>query len=435
MRDDDGELKYGCAIFDDPCLHQTGWRACGEEAAARMSFEGTGTLASDTVWLTNLPYDVSAQSGLLQNYRFQKSDYLREDITRLAARHGVAGGRETAEFGAKLFSRVLRLASCILRFPSDYVPRYGLKYGIRENLLARDPVYERTVARIIEEAVSYNCNCERASFGRGETKTVYFKAPPREHCLNILSIPLPRGEFAERKDVPRAKDRKAVVEWVRGLPPGFFRVTASRFDEGFNRLINFGVSPLASRRQWLSTPEVLWIASFADVVVHQALVAEDRFVPDEILALVKKLPEITDLSLSMGIFYENLWTGAATRLPAQCRKPDQASVNPFTPFLRAMDRILLFQKAHALALAGLDVTGYATGVIRVGITEDEDASTLYTAAKNGGLIPPFLELDPDMLPPPAAPLEHAQWHYACSRLESLLQLDLKITEKICAEQQ
>ena len=80
----DGKLKYGCLIWDDPCIHTTGWKAVGEGAAGRVNIQGTADLSSDTVYLTNMQYQMSKESGLSGNYRFKMDNYLREGIIQLA---------------------------------------------------------------------------------------------------------------------------------------------------------------------------------------------------------------------------------------------------------------------------------------------------------------------------------------------------------------
>ena len=71
-----GKLKYGCVIFDDPVRREQGWKATGEECAVRLNMQGTGALPSDTIWLTNMTYQIGSEAGLSGNYRFLLSDYL-----------------------------------------------------------------------------------------------------------------------------------------------------------------------------------------------------------------------------------------------------------------------------------------------------------------------------------------------------------------------
>lgn len=385
VRMNDGDMKLGCVIFDDPRLHQTGWKAIGEEAACRINFQGTGSLPSDTIWITNMGYEVSAQSGLLSNYRFQKSDYLREDLLRMAERHGIWDSREAAEYGAKVFTRALRAMQTLLGCEANYVPRFYLKAGFREHLWGKDPCLPKDIVKIVEEAISYNCNCERNAFTpRGEDVIGYFKVPPREHCLNVLQVSLPLGDISEisKNTLPvKGTPRQDILDWLLNQQaPGFFRVTCCNFDDNFNRLINYGVSPSASKRQWVSSPELAWLASFADVTIHQAYIAQSSAMLTEAIKMVEQMPEISELSISMGILYENIWSGMSTKLPERMCPGDKKSVNPFTPFIRAQDRISLFPKAFTMNQLGFDVLGYATGTIRVSL-KDKEPHEIFTAAK------------------------------------------------------
>ena len=134
MENMDGKLKYGCLIWDDPCLHTTGWKAMGEGSASRVNIQGTAELASDTVYITNMQYQVTKESGLDGNYRFKMHNYLREALNVMAARHAITDPREIAEFGAKIFSRSVAVSRKLLEVDEEeeFLPEYSLKQGFRD---------------------------------------------------------------------------------------------------------------------------------------------------------------------------------------------------------------------------------------------------------------------------------------------------------------
>ena len=128
----------------------------------------------------------------------------------MAQRHGIARDdpRAVAEFGAKILSRTLRVSQKLLEADTseDFIPKFSLKRGFREIIgPGFDPFYTTEMAKRIEEGISLNTNCEREQYiPTNEDIIGYFRSPPREHCIAVLDVPLPFGEFKEipRHDLP-----------------------------------------------------------------------------------------------------------------------------------------------------------------------------------------------------------------------------------------
>lgn len=452
--DDIGRLRFGCVVFDDPGSHTTGWKAVEESPATRVNIEGTGSLSTDIIWLTNLGYQISKTSGLDGNYRFLTSDYLRENICKMAERHGIACSldnsdpRALAEFGAQILSRVMCLSKRILEVDpeDDFLPRFTLKQGFRDIAgIGRDPVYPTEMSKRIEEAISYNTNCEREQYvPAAEDVIAYLRIPPREHCLAVMDVALPYGEFVEipKGDLPSAKASiEETQNWLIhsiGDLPGFFKITCRSFDPLFNNLINFGDSAngmgmSSYKRQWVSSPEVAFLATFSEMTIHQAFITKSRYRLNQQLELIRNMPAQTDMSVSMGVFYENMWTGMCARSSGRLAQnsPDKVSINAFTPYIRAMDRVKLFEKAIKFSQAGLDVAGYATGMLRVSI-KGQDPVKIYNLCSETRMIPPFLGCDARSLPAPDHndPLSFTQWMYATSNYKMLMDVDKKLVDRI-----
>jgi hypothetical protein len=439
-----GELRYGCLVFDDPCAHNSGWKAVEEGKGSRVTLDGTSELSTDIVWITNMGYTISRESGLDGNYRFLTRDYLREDLEKMAQRHGIdkQDQRAVAEFGAKILSRTLRVSQKLLDADSseDFLPKFALKRGFREIIgLGRDPFYTTEMAKRIEEAISFNTNCEREQYiPAGEDIIGYFRIPAREHCLAVMDVPLPFGDFREipRQALPDPKaSREDVQKWlvqVAGNRPGLFKITCRNFETRFNGLINYGNYGEAAtglnsyKRQWVSSPELAFLTAFSEITVHQAFVTDSIYQLNQQMKLVRQLSPVTDMSVTMGVFFENLWTGICTRSSSRgtAPSPDKVPINVFTPFLRAMDRIRLFDKALEFSEAGFDVAGYASGTLRVSI-RDHDPARVYDTCVKTRMIPPFLGCDEKKLPPPNQrdPVEYSIWLYATSNYDLILFLN------------
>jgi hypothetical protein len=454
--DEDAPIRFGCVIFDDPKEHSTGWRAVAEEPARRVSVAGTGSLSTDTVWIVNLGYMLSRETGLQENYRFCIDQYLREDICRMATRHGIPSHpviREPArlcEFAAKIFSRAMTLAPRLLGLGQGrFLPALNMRSGFRQCFPpTRDAVYPQEVCDRIREATSYNCNVERDEWvPREEDVIAHFRIPPRIHAAEVLQGAFPHGNVAEmnRSTLPGPDaSREEVQAFLRECTrPAFFKVTCRDIDPHYNGLINFGDSPAGNangpKRQWLCTPEVVFMASFCHVTIHQAFHAEGTVRLRPQLDFVASIPpRQADLSITVGVILENLWTGMTASSSENWRFRSgggKGVVNTLAPFLRANDRVRLFEKALQWKDDGYDVCGYATGTLRVSI-RGRDPMEVYRQCLKTGMIPPFLGIrpedvtDPGLKPRRNDPLSFMQYLYATNSLKKLLEVDARLVEEL-----
>ena len=443
MANNDREgLKYGCVIFDDPRSREQGWKAIGEEKATRVSMEGTSALRSDVVWLTNMTYDAASVMGLRDNFRFLQSGYLREDLTDICRRYQLTDNRICAELGAKLLSRSMSLASRLLEAEGDFTYKTSLRNAFRDIVgFGRDPCVSTEIGKIIDDACIYNTNCERDWRNPEEDIVGIFRLPPRSQCLNILNSLLPYGDFVEvpKNALPeRGATRKVVQDFLRAVEktPGLFKITCERFNPNFNKLINYGDSPSpygAYRRSWVTYPEAVMLSSLADMSIHQAYLPLSAYRLNEPAKIASTLPMQADLSISMGIFFENLWTGMSVTGKKLCATdPDKIFINTYTPYIRAMDRLLLFDEAIKFQDAGFEVIGYATGRLRINLAGKKPIEA-YNIAIQTGTIPPFLGLKATDLPPLTKeemenppPLRYLQIWHATNDLDQMLAWDQRV---------
>jgi len=72
--------ECGCIFFDDHHMHQHGWAARAGQRAQYIS--GTHELASDTVWITDLAYNLIREAGFEGNVRFRRDEFLRSASIR-----------------------------------------------------------------------------------------------------------------------------------------------------------------------------------------------------------------------------------------------------------------------------------------------------------------------------------------------------------------
>ncbi len=405
--------RFGALIFDDPQMLDRGWACAGEGRARRLGRDGIAELDTGTTWITNLDFTGIFHAGLSDNCRFRTDTYLRERLASLCTELGRTEPEDQAEFASMLFSRTMKASAMLFGKPS-FNPERALKHGCREYLGTGEDIVPSQQAKFLKEAMRSNANC--ITFRR-EGKTLRLRVPQRRHCLDVLSVPVPRGEM---KKVPKTafppQDADGVTKqrWYSkltdgGTKPGLFSVTCRNFRPEFNAFINFGDGgrrpdkSLCDERQWVTGPELVSLLVFSNVHVHEAWLGERSDRLDRACRFVESIPEWTVLSMTMNLIFDNIWTGMAARrtgLPPVAPAGKEA-INAAGPFLRAQDLQQLFGKAWSISRsgAGLAVRGYASGCIRIA-EQDADPADVWNVCIEEKLLPPFLHLPKEELPDP-----------------------------------
>ena len=428
-------VPVGCVVFDETTQPDCGWYARDEEEARRF-FSGQD-LPESALWLTNVSYELGREVFQALPEGFCTHDYLREDLASLAARHRISDSRILAEIGARLLSRVLALCRAFLG-QQHFLPAFNLRRGLKEHFGPSDMLVRPHLARMLEEATVTNTNCRSSSVGAAKDKVI-FCLEPRRHCLNVLDQIFPYGRFAEvsSAELPGEHAGRADVQaFLRDLEarPGFFHISCLSLDAPWDSLFTFapgrGERLGRGRRLWVSLPELSFLAEHADLTVHAAFLSASSqrlHLPQDLQAF---FPESSLLSISCGVFFENLWNALAqTSRHQKSFMRELVAVNPLTAYLRAKDRVLLCETAYALKERGLAVTGYANGRIRVDRKGHEERE-LYSAACAAGCLPPYLALAGQAELDAQTPLALLQMWYAQGALERLLAADKLILQKI-----
>ncbi|WP_293643893.1 hypothetical protein [Thiolapillus sp.] len=392
--------KIGVVIFDDEDAHASGWAALpqGESfrigTTADLSDAGRG-LSSDFVWVTNLDDTALFRAGLGNHTRFRSRSFLHEKLHDLGARLGVPEDdpRAMAEVMATVVYRVLLMGNQLVGL--EKVPQRSLSEGLRRHLWPEfNPVVDDEVQRALQDATTWFQTCEsynrmrRAQFG-----AVMF--PQASYSAAILSeIRVPSPDWSQVRTAQLPDSPEKVNGWAKEMPfPLLARVRISDFDPDVYPLINYGGGFGATdQRVWLSLPELVWMSEVSAVTVLEAFVSREWLpIPmvDDLLDNLGGGEDIYNLSVSASLFLHNAWLslGLQWHRPG----PSQAgSINPITPFLRAMDRHQCFYKAAELACDGVVVRGYGMGRFIVSLPSTAEMSELVTQiAYPHNLIPPY----------------------------------------------
>ena len=387
--------------------------------------------------LTNIPYEGLISLTAKERTQWLRHNYLREDLQSLASRHGLKSGREIASFGAKIFSRVMRLSAMLAHDPF-FLPGGSLKYGLARLFHVPKRVYPLHIAGCLEEATKYFTRCVRKRYDANEPCLV-FCVPPRKHCMDILDMPLPFGQFAQAdaEEMAQLHDRDAIRDYLARYPAGIFRLRIEEYDSPVEHLINsvarFEKGENISPWMWYTSPEAAFLNEHAAIRIDEGYFAQSQYRFPDTDMLARTFPQKADISISVGLCFENIWNAfAIASAHPKSEGADFVACNPFVPFIRARDRILLFEVAHAMEQKGLDIVGYGSGRIRVQ-AHSLDGRALYAISKSTGTIPQILNAPPKSISEPCSesPLDLLQWWYATGRIQEMLRWDGDVVDALC----
>lgn len=415
--------RTGFVSFDDPHRHEAGWAARAGEAPRRI--RGSQDLPSDTVWWTNLTFELMHQSGLGRHARFRRNDFLRLRPEQILRDWQLQDAEipVQVQFLATQIDRVLHLTQRLAPLPR--LPLDTLRAGLREEMLPPDPVLPAALGEAVQDAVQEYVSCERqVSRQMGGRRSVAFRLPPVEHAQAVLHTPLPTGDWRRltARQLPGPADASA---WMQAqATPVLVKATLLHIEPPFGQLINHGggvgrrkrregarLRSYAPSRQWMTAREFLSLAAFGELRIEAVWQAAGL---GSLANVCPALRPADHLSYSVGLLLENLWTGAAMAL---MDSPGAAPIAVRQAFLRTEDRVRCLMAAASLHQAGIEIAGFGVGHIYGFVPEDTPDEVLFTAARQAGVLPPLLSLPEAPVPaqPDATTLLqtlHARGHHA-----------------------
>ncbi len=382
--------RFGCIIFEDTHQHRVGWAARAEENEARY-ISDINELESDTVWLTNLPFEISFQSGFSNHSLYRESNFLRTDIKKLNKFLGLSDDQleEQAYIYCRLFKRVMALANHFLGITE--IDKQTLTKSIRKHAGSYDPVFMTDFREKIRSAIThYVWTVQPGSYSGDGQESVNFLLPAIDHAKEILSTPVPVGNWLQVKQLP---DKDNILCWAEELDaPAIVRINVQDVDPDIGDYLNFGSGSEKDRKKWITVVELINLLPVANIQVKDAYKSEGFVILDELLDLVESFPEESLMSISTQIFLDNFWTGLTTQHPPpylrrERDRIEKSPINTICPFYKSQDRLICLKCALQAVLEGFNVKAYGTGKITVDAT-DASNDELYSLAKKIGLIPP-----------------------------------------------
>ena len=387
---------YGVVLFDN-ALPGAGWACLAGKEPFRI--RNYGDLSTDAIWWSNIDHEDYWELGMWTNGWMRQSGFLRATmgavlgdwgISREDASSGAVSNDETVKILADCFGRVMVYVHAA--FPGGRPKLRGptLAFDLTEILPPSD-----VPAGEAESAVAHSIQEWSRAVGRApkDSTLVALRRPRLAHATEMLATQVPVGPwtFIPENKMP-APDKR--VAWLLGLgAPCLTRITLKNIQPDVASLLAYGAGardndghPL--RRSWVADPELQLVSRFANVHIDAAWLATSRGgpvyeMPNDLKRLIGG--PSANVSWSAGLFAENLWISAVQKI----RKRGGGKIAPFrAAWVRAMDRVRMFESSLHLHDRGHTVTGYGVGATYCAVQPD----MVIEVVRDGllaGLVPPL----------------------------------------------
>lgn len=375
---------YGSVIFDDEARPLAGWASVRGKTAYRI--RGTGDLASDILWWTNLPASTFMTTGGLPSTRFKRNDYLRPNMGQLQAELGLLVSRMSAarivEIASEIFDRVMRLA--MTHYGLQRAQDLTLSDDLYRHIIKEDQPITPEIDEALRQAYQSYVQCETAM--PLHSKMMTFRRPRITHSLDVLATPVP-GDQWEFVDESKLGPESKRLDWLVSQDrPALVRVSIKRVDHDVAQIISFGGS--REPRNWVSHPELLTLSKFAKIKIDSAFLGTE-YAPHPVYRDMFTGGQMGPLSTSVGILAENYTLALSTpRSFRRFSKSPEKVTPPRSAWYAASDRFHMLMPALMMHGSGFVVRGYGRGMVIVGVQRGalQEARACASAA---GLLAPL----------------------------------------------
>lgn len=376
---------HGAVVFDDEKRPGSGWASVRGKTAYRI--RGTGDLATDVFWWTNLPAGTFMVYGGLPTTRMKRNDYLRPNMGQLHAELGLLASRMPAarivEITSEIFERVMRLAQQHYGLPRPH--DLALADDLYSHIIKEDRSITPEIDEALRQAYQSYVQCETKM--PMHSKMVIFRRPRIAHALDVLSTPVPgdQWEFLDESKLPPEHKR---LDWLVSQDrPALVRASIKRVDHEVAQIISFGGGS-KEQRNWMSHPELLTLSKFAKIKIDAAFLGTE-YVPHPVYKDMFTGGQMGPLSTSVGILAENYMVALST--PHSFRrfsKSTEKVTAPRAAWYAASDRFHMLMPALMMHGSGFVVRGYGRGMVILGVQRGalQEARACASAA---GLLAPL----------------------------------------------
>lgn len=356
------------------------WFSISGEPAKKV--QSIHDLPNDTIWLTNLTFNQFTAAGLNKHANFRNDGWLRSGVHQLTSELGLTVDNASQSVAA---SAIAAIAQRVINIAHE-------KIGVKPTLLDS---FNKDVANAIGPAKSLIPDQFYKSFEQCANhywvkvinhqnytaKNASFTARVNRlsHAKALLGTQLPPDTGWEFQ---KSSGKVKLDTWLSTIDKPFLaNCIITNVQPMIGEILSWG-SGAQAKRDWLTNLELDQLREYADIEIESALVCSNDPISPIQADLLPSSP-LDELSMSLGIFAELLWTSLTNKQP-QTR---EGRFSAAAAWLRAADRMIMFNFAQRAVARGLDVAGYGAGAITIRYPEGGLKKALGTAT-DIGLIPP-----------------------------------------------
>ena len=406
-------MRFGFALFDDPKAPESGWHTVSGGRAAR--FRSITELATDTLWWTNVPYEVFFfHTEIWRNPNLKHDKYLVCSPGDVLKEWGYDKEVYTpdvmCDFLAQAFQRVCTMAWNLVRrsVPKARIEEAFGRRTMREDLRCVLPPLDYPLdeaAAVFKSGTAFqemtSTNARSPKGGRW----VKLSYPRMDYAIDILNSPVPEGDFEHRgRSAMRGIDSK--LDYVLGSDrPIIAEAALENMDELPGAIYAFGAAMDRDKRKarsWIAAKEIHALSRFSDIDVRSVYVGERyQNLAREISDPVKELLDlnVAHHSWTAGVIAETVWRTVNLGEDKTSRNvrpgEDRAQSSWQGIWVRAEDKVRMFPPALRLSELGHTVLSYGFGWIRCSVLED-DVETYIRDGLSLGLLPEMTDVPPDV---------------------------------------
>lgn len=360
------------------------WAAVAGEKARRL--KSIHDLASDVIWYTNISRDTFQALRLYNLPNLRHELWLRSRFNQITQELGLDERFITPDVLAESLALVTQnllsysnarygVTSKSEMLNADFAriynaPESGLSSDIYENVL---PVIQHSIVIVVS-----------GTSRSASTSNLTVKPNRLEHARAVLATKVPGDKKWKRiSDIPPKID-----SWLEACQtPFLIKMSLRNIDPEMAELLSWG-SGSSSQREWMTDVEWRIIRQFAAVEVKEIIVNEN---PGILVPQLELLPsgQFDALSYSAGITSELLWTSLTTKVNRN--RDNQINYTAAAAWLRAADRMLMFNHAQKLLNLNCKVGLYGTGMVCLNYPEGS-LHHYIKSCLDSGLLPPSSQM-------------------------------------------
>jgi len=235
----------------------------------------------------------------------------------------------------------------------------------------------------IAQHAQVNC-IKNINFGQN-SPSITLRRNRLQHARELLETPLP-VDYDWELESPVSL-RKHGDNWLESVDTPFLvKCSVTNVIPLFAEILswNSGTGTSKAPREWLTDLEWRVIRQYAEVAVSGALICKR---PAERLSAYERLPNAhaAELSTTYGLVAEQIWTAFTNPAPY---RGGETRFTAAAAWLRAADRMRMFEYAQRVHSRGLDVQSYGVGQVVVRYPPSGALNRTLAIAADCGLLAP-----------------------------------------------